>query len=53
MSIKQLGADWRPIRGRCVYNVSIIGSLGTMGDVPIICQVKDDYCFSALLISEE
>ena len=43
---KQFRADWRPIRGRCVYKVSINGSLRTMNDVPIMFQLKGDYCLN-------
>jgi len=53
MSIEQFRADWRPIRGHCVYKVSISGSLGTMGEVPIMFQLKGDYCLNVLLIGEE
>ena len=42
----QLRADWRPRRGRCVYKVSIKGSLGTMIDIPIRFQLKGDYCLN-------
>jgi len=52
-SVKQFRADWRPIRGRCVYKVSIKGSLGTMGEVPIMFQLKGDYYLNVSLIGKE